>query len=288
LLKKFLVASVLVVSLLIGTLVSAEEPVTSGYIQVKGSDTMVNLGQAWAEGFMEKYPEAMIAVTGGGSGTGIAAMINGTTDIAECSREMKEKEIEQAKANKIEPIEFVVALDGIAIVVHPSNPVSDLTFQQLSEIFTGKIKNWKEVGGNDEAIVLLSRESNSGTHVYFKEHILNCCGLEGQEFSPEALLMPSSQSIADEVAQNPKTIGYYGMGYISEKQKAMVVAKDENSPYVEPTIDNVISGDYPVSRPLYFYTAGEPKGLVKTYVDFVLSDEGQDIVLQLDFVPIKK
>ena len=257
-------------------------------IQIKGSDTMVNLGQAWAEAFNKKNPGVNIAVKGGGSGTGIAALICGTADIAECSRTLKEKEIDKAKENGIAPVEFTVALDGLAVVVHPDNPVSKLTIDELSDIFTGKITNWKELGGNNLPIVILSREVNSGTHVYFKEHVLRKGNEKGtEEFSPMALLMPSSQAIADEVAQNPNAIGYYGMGYISPKQKAISVAKDKNSPYIEPTVENVRSGKYPISRPLLMYTKGEPQGTVKEFIDFSLSPEGQEIVVKTDFVPVK-
>lgn len=257
-------------------------------IQIKGSDTMVNLGQAWAEAFNKKNPEVNVAVTGGGSGTGIASLIAGTADIAECSRTMKEKEIEKAKQNGITPVEFTVALDGLAVVVHPDNPVSKLTIDELSDIFTGKITNWNQLGGKDLAIVILSREVNSGTHVYFKEHVLRRGKEKGtEEFSPMALLMPSSQAIADEIAQNPNAIGYYGMGYISPEHKVIAVAKDRNSPYVEPTMENVKNGKYPISRPLLMYTQGEPQGVVKAFIDFILSSDGQEIVKKIDFVPVK-
>ena len=258
-------------------------------IQVKGSDTMVNLGQAWAEKYMEENPKEFIAVTGGGSGTGIAALINSSCEIAECSRSMKKEEIVLAENKGVKPVEHIVALDGIAVVVNPKNPVTKLTMEQLRGIFMGTTKNWKEVGGDDKQIVVLSREVNSGTHVFFKEHVLRRGKEKGpEEFAAGALLMPSSQSIADEVANNSSAIGYYGMGYISPKQKVIAVAKDEKSGYVDPAIAEVVSGRYPISRPLYIYTNGEPQGLVKKFLDFALSKEGQDIVLKLDFVPIKK
>jgi phosphate transport system substrate-binding protein len=257
-------------------------------IQIKGSDTMVNLGQAWAEKFMELHPEYFIAVTGGGSGTGIASLISGTCDIAMCSRTIKEKEITLAKQKGINPYEIEAALDGLAVVVHPKNPVNQLTIAQLADIFSGKITNWKEVGGKDSKIVILSREVNSGTHVYFKEHVLRKGDPNAkEEFAPSALLLPSSQAIGDEVASNPAAIGYYGMGYISSKQKAVSIAKDEKSEYVAPVIENVVNGKYPISRPLLLYTNGEPRELVKMFNDFVLSKEGQEIVLKTDFVPIK-
>lgn len=257
-------------------------------VQIKGSDTMVNLVQAWAEEYMKRHKGASLAVTGGGSGTGIAALINGTTSIAESSRAIKPEEIEDAKSKGIEPKEYKVGFDGIAVVAHPDNPVASLTVAQLADIFTGRTTNWKDLGGNDEEIVVLSREVNSGTHVYFKEHVLNGGDSKGtEEFAPSALLMPSSQAIADEVAQNKSAIGYYGMGYISEKQKVILVAKDSSSEATEPTLENVLSGEYPISRPLFMYTNGEPTGATKDFIDFVLSDDGQKIVKELDFVPLR-
>jgi phosphate transport system substrate-binding protein len=258
-------------------------------IQIKGSDTMVNLGQAWAEKYMEKNTGDFIAVTGGGSGTGFSSLISGTCDVAMASRSIKDKEIMLAKAKGINPNEIKVALDGLAVVVNPGNPISKLTLSQLADIFTGRVINWKEIGGKDEKIVILSREVNSGTHVYFKEHVLRKNDPNSkEEFAPTALMLSSSQAIADEVAGNPAAIGYYGMGYISKKQKPLSLAKDEKSEYETPTIENVINGKYPISRPLFLYTNGIPGGLVKKFVDFTLSKEGQDIVLATDFVPINK
>ncbi len=258
-------------------------------IQIKGSDTMVNLGQAWAEKYMEKNPGDFIAITGGGSGTGFSSLISGTCDIAMSSRNIKEKEIALAKLKGINPNEIKVALDGLAVVVNPKNPISKLTLTQLADIFTGRISNWKELGGKDEKIVILSREVNSGTHVYFKEHVLRKNDPNSkEEFAPRVLLLSSSQAIADEVAGNSAAIGYYGMGYISSKQKPIMVAKDEKAEYEAPTIENVINGKYPISRPLFLYTNAEPQGLVKKFIDFCLYKEGQDIVLKTDFVPINR
>ncbi len=258
-------------------------------IQIKGSDTMVNLGQAWAEKYMELNPGDFIAVTGGGSGTGLSSLISGTCDIAMSSRNIKEKEIALAKQRGINPYEIKVGLDGLAVVANPKNLVAKLTEEQIAGIFTGKISNWKDVGGSDQKIVILSREVNSGTHVYFKEHILRRNDPNSkEEFAPSALLLSSSQAIADEIAGNPAAVGYYGMGYISAKQKAILVAKDEKSEFVAPTIENVINGKYPISRPLLIYTNGQPQGLVKKFIDFCLAKEGQDIVLKTDFVPVKR
>lgn len=258
-------------------------------IQIKGSDTMVNLGQAWAEKYMEKNTGDFIAVTGGGSGTGFSSLISGTCDVAMSSRNIKDKEISLAKQRGINPYEIKVALDGLAIVVNPKNSVNKLTIDQLAQIFTGKITNWKALGGQDQKIVILSREVNSGTHVYFKEHVLRKNDPSSkEEFAPGALMLSSSQAIADEVAGNTAAIGYYGMGYISAKQKPVMVAKDDKSEYETPSIENVVNGKYPISRPLFIYTNGEPKELVKKFVDFCLSREGQEIVLKTDFVPVKR
>jgi phosphate transport system substrate-binding protein len=249
---------------------------------------MVNLGQAWAEEFMKLNPKVSVAVTGGGSGTGIAALLSNTCEIAELSRELKSEEIEMAKQKGFQPKQIVVALDGLAVVVHPANPLSKLTMDQLAAIFSGSVSNWKDFGGSDLPIVVLSREVNSGTHVYFKEHVLRRNQKDSQvEFAPTALMLPSSQALADEVAQNPGAIGYFGMGYISAKEKALAIAKDADSPYIQPTIGNVVSNAYPISRPLLMVTRGEPKGLVARFLDFVLSPEGQQIVVKIDFVPVK-
>lgn len=257
-------------------------------IENKGSDTMVNLALAWAEAYMQLHPEVRISVTGGGSGTGIAAMINGTVDIANASREMKPEEIAAAKANGITPMEFVVARDAIAVVVHPSNPVKQLTMQQISDIYTGKITNWRQVGGENRPIVLLSRESNSGTYVYFLENVIRLGEKDSDLlFSPDTLLMPSSEGISWEIRQNPNAIGYDGLGYVTPDQKMIAVAKDTNGPYVLPSVDTVNDGTYPIARPLYMYTAGEPGGQVKVYLDWILS-EGQPLVAELGFVPLKR
>lgn len=257
-------------------------------IQIKGSDTMVNLGQAWAEKYMEANPGDFIAVTGGGSGTGLSSLISGTCDIAMSSRNIKEKEIALAQKKGINPNEIKVALDGLAVVVNPKNSVNKLTIEQLAGIFTGRITNWKELGGGPGKIVILSREVNSGTHVYFKEHVLRRNDPNStEEFSPSALMLSSSQAIADEVAGNTDAIGYYGMGYVSAKQKPVLIAKNENAEYESPTIENVVNGKYPISRPLFLYTNGQPQGLVKKLIDFALSKDGQEIVLKTDFVPVK-
>jgi len=256
-------------------------------IENKGSDTLVNLALAWAEEYMGLHPDVRLSVTGGGSGTGIAAMINGTVNIANASRAMKPEEIAAAEANGISPVEFVVARDAIAVVVHPSNPVDGLTLQQISDIYTGRITNWNQVGGESHPIVLLSRESNSGTYVYFLENVIRLGDKKSDLlFSPDTLLMPSSEGISVEVRQNPNAIGYDGLGYVTSDQKMLAVARDADGPYVLPSVETVNDGSYPISRPLYMYTAGQPTGQVKEYMDWVLG-EGQSLVLKLGFVPLR-
>jgi phosphate transport system substrate-binding protein len=194
-----------------------------------------------------------------------------------------------AREKGFEPKQITVALDGLAVVVHPANPLSQLTMDQPAAIFSGAVTNWKEIGGADLPIVVLSREVNSGTHVYFKEHVLRRGQQQSQvEFAANALMLSSSQAIADEVAQNPGAIGYYGMGYISPREKALAIARDATAPFVSPTIDNVLSQAYPISRPLLMVSRGQPRDLVADFLAFVLSPEGQKIVSKIDFVPVKK
>jgi phosphate transport system substrate-binding protein len=256
-------------------------------ITIKGSDTLVNLALAWAEAYMQIHPDVGISVSGGGSGTGIAALINGTVDAADASRKMKSEEIAAAEENGIIPIEFVVAFDAIAIVVHPSNPVDQLTLHQLSDIYVGKTTNWSQVGGEDRPIVLLSRESNSGTYVYFLENVIRL-GDKSSDLllSPDALLMPSSEGISAEIRQNPNAIGYDGLGYVTPDQKVLAIAQEAKGPYVLPSADTVKAGSYPIARQLYVYTANEPVGLLKAYLDWVLGD-GQVLVTELGFVPLR-
>ncbi len=256
-------------------------------IQCVGSDTLVNLALAWAEAWMAARPEVRISVTGGGSGTGIAALIAGTVDIANASRAMSDEEIEAARTNGVEPVRHVVALDAIAVVVHPSNPVSGLTLEQVSAIFTGRITRWSELGGEDRPIVRLSRESNSGTYVYFIERVIRLGKKDAKDlFSPETLLMPSSEGISTEVRQNRSAIGYDGLGYVTSDQKSIGIAREPGLPFVLPSAATVIDGTYPVSRPLFMYTAGEPTGAEKEYLDFV-TGEGQRLVTSLGFVPLQ-
>lgn len=261
---------------------------SSTYIENKGSDTLVNLALAWAEEYQELNPDVQISVTGGGSGTGFTALINGTVNIANASREIKEEEIEEAEASGFTPVEIKVASDAIAVIVNPENPISELTLEQVSAIYKGEISNWSEVGGEDRPIVRLSRETNSGTHVYFLETVIRLGSDEDSSiFSADTLLLPSSEGIIAEVSDNPNAIGYDGLGYITEDVKKVALsAEGSEGDYILPSVATVKDGSYPVSRFLYMYTRGEPKGVILTYLNWILSDEAQEIVTELGFVPI--
>jgi len=262
---------------------------SANYIENKGSDTIVNLALAWAEKYQSEHSDVRISVTGGGSGTGIAALINGTVDIANASRKIKEEELAEAKSNGVTPLEFIVARDAIAVIVNPENPVDQLTLQQISDIYSGKITNWKEVGGEDRPIVRLSRETNSGTHVYFLETVLRLGNKEDKTlFSMDTLLLPSSEGIISEVRQNPNAIGYDGLGYVPKDLKMIAIAKKVGGAYVLPSIATVNDKSYAIARDLYMYTNGQPTGAVKDYLDWIVSPEAQAIVAQLGFVPAKQ
>ncbi|NOY99901.1 MAG: PstS family phosphate ABC transporter substrate-binding protein [Chloroflexi bacterium] len=267
---------------------STANPQTQAYIENKGSDTIVNLALAWAEKYQSDHPEIRLSVTGGGSGTGIAALINGTVDIANASRQIKGEEVALAEEKGIQPVEFVIARDAIAVIVNPSNPISELTLKQISDIYSGKISNWREVGGEDRPIVRLSRETNSGTHVYFLETVLRMGDKHAKIFfSANTLLLPSSEGIIAEVRQNPNAIGYDGLGYVPSDLKVIAIALEPGKPYVLPSVETVNDGSYPIARDLYMYTNGEPTGAVKDYLDWIVSPEAQQIVTDLGFVPIK-
>lgn len=264
-------------------------PQAAAYIQNKGSDTIVNLALAWAERYQTLHPEVRISVTGGGTGTGIAALINKTVDIANASRQIKPEELAQAEAKGQKPVEFIVARDAIAVIVNPKNPVNQLTLQQISDIYSGKINNWSEVGGDNRPIVRLSRETNSGTHVYFLENVLRLGQKDNKTlFSTNTLLLPSSEGITAEVKDNPNAIGYDGLGYVTPDVKVIAVAKDLVGSYILPSAKTVNDNQYPIARDLYMYTTSSPIGAIKDYLDWILSPEAQAIVTQLGFVPIVK
>ncbi len=250
---------------------------------------MVNLALAWAEAYQTIHPEIRVSVTGGGTGTGIAALINGTVDLANASREIKPEETAAAHKNGVEAVEHIVARDAIAVIVHPDNPVNQLTLEQISDIYRGAINNWQEVGGEDRVIVRLSRETNSGTHVYFLEEVIRLGKANDKTlFAVDTLLLPSSEGITAEVSDNPNAIGYDGLGYVTPDVKMIKVARDASSPYVLPSPLSVNDGSYPIARDLYMYTAGQPSGYIKDYLSWILSPEAQKIVFELGFVPVQE
>jgi phosphate transport system substrate-binding protein len=258
------------------------------YIENKGSDTIVNLALAWAETYQIEHSDVRISVTGGGSGTGIAALINGTVDLANASRKIKDEEIAEAQSKGVNPLEHIIARDAIAVIVNMENPVSELTLQQIADIYSGKITNWSEVGGEDRPIVKLSRETNSGTHVYFLETVLRLGDSENKTlFSTDTLLLPSSEGIISEVRSNPNAIGYDGLGYVPDDLKMIAIAEEAGGVYVLPAVATVNDKTYPIARDLYMYTDGEPAGVVKEYLDWILSPEAQEIVAELGFLPVK-
>lgn len=268
-----------------GELETNPQPVAN--IENKGSDTIVNLALAWAEEYQKTNPQVSISVTGGGSGAGIASLINSTADLANASRKIKSEEIDNAEGNGITPVEFIIARDAIAVIVNPQNPIEKLTLQQISDIYSGKINNWSEIGGEDRPIVRLSRETNSGTHVYFLEEVLRLGDSENKTlFSTDTLLLPSSEGIGAEIRENPNAIGYDGLGYVTDDMKVIAVAAGEGQAYIKPAIETVNDNTYPIARDLYIYTAGEPTGAVKEYLDWILAVDAQRIVQSLGFVPI--
>lgn len=277
----------LMISLFVITSCSGSHGNKGSGMQIKGSDTIVNLVQVWAEKFNNINNTINIGVTGGGTGTGFAALLNDTCDIAMASRQVEEIETKLAQSKGITYKEFIVGLDGLAVLVNKENPVSELTMEQLRDIFMAKITNWKELGGEDRQIVLLSRESNSGTHMFFKENVIRLDDPKSKdEFSPRALLMPSSQAIVDEIYQNPNAVGYVGIGFMNSQTKPLAISAKDSKEFYLPTIENVMHGKYPISRPLYLYTNGEPQGIVKDFIDYTLSPEGQKVVAETDFVPV--
>jgi len=254
-------------------------------VAVKGSDTMVHLVAAWAESYMKAQPGTEVSVTGGGSGVGIAALINKSTDICAASREMSTTEKEQAKQKGVVAKETVVARDGIAVIAHPSNPVNELTLEQLRKIFTGAWTDWQQVGGSPGGFIVLSRESSSGTYVFFQEHVLN-----KEDYTSKARLMPATSSIIQSVGEDKLAIGYVGLGYASEargKVKILKIKANDTAPSVEPTEETVRSGAYSISRPLYFYTGENASDPVGQFIQFCLGEAGQKIVRDTGYVSVK-
>ncbi|ADJ26608.1 phosphate binding protein [Dehalogenimonas lykanthroporepellens BL-DC-9] len=262
----------------------------SGFIDVTGSNTVTPVSSAWAEEFMDQHPAVSIAVSGPGSGAGIAAFINKTTDIAQSSRPMKDSEKQQATAAGVTVVETRVALDALSVVVNPNNPVSELTIQQLSDIYSGKITNWSQLGGNNAPIVALSRDTNSGTYAYFLEEVvqLKLTGNSDKsiQYAPAIQLLPSTEVGITQVAQNANAIFYAGMGYVDNSVKAIAVKKTADDPAVSPALATAKDGSYAIARYLYFYTDGQPTGIIKAFIDFALSPAGQAIVEEMGFVAI--
>ncbi|MGD0822617.1 MAG: phosphate ABC transporter substrate-binding protein [Desulfomonilia bacterium] len=249
---------------------------TGNTITIKGSTTVLPVAQAASEVFMEKNPEVKISVQGGGSGVGIASLLDKTTDIADSSRKISPEEIEKAKAAGVNPNEIPIALDGIAVIVHPTNAVKALTKAQIKDIFTGKITNWSEVGGKNAKIVAVNRDTSSGTFEAFETLALN-----KEKVRPDALTTASNQAVAQTVAQTPNAIGYVGHGFLSPKVKAVTVDK------IACTKQTIQSEKYPLSRYLYVYTNGKPAGNVQKFINFLLSAEGQKLVVQEGFVEVR-
>ena len=252
-------------------------------IEVRGSDTMVHMVTEWAEAYMKENPEDSITVNGGGSGTGISAMINGTVDLAMASRAAKDKEKEQGKENGKTFHEITMARDGIAIIVHEANPVTELTMDQLRQIFNGTLTNWNQVGGADQKITILSRESSSGTYGFFNEHVL-----KKDNFAASARLLSGNQHIVDACKADKGGVGYVGLGYSDVKGiKVVGVKANAEAAPTKPSISTVNDGSYPVARPLFIYSDGPPDGLAKKFVEYALSDKGQSMVEKMGYVPLR-
>ncbi len=264
-------------------------------ITVKGSDTMVNLAQKWAEVYMEQNKDVAVQVTGGGSGTGVAALLNGTTQIANSSRDLKQKEFDEAQKKGITPKEYKVALDGIAVIVNPKSKIDNLTLAQIRDIFSGKIKNWKELGGENAKIVLYGRENSSGTYEFFKDHVLgkDASG-KPVDFTAATQVLQGTAALGEAVARDIKGIGYGGVGYFAQRDdvKILHIKKDDAAQAISPAENKVVNyeaiwdGSYPISRYLFCYTNGEPQGAVKGFMDFIVSAEGQKLVEQMEYIPL--
>ena len=270
---------------------SAVRKEVSQVIKNKGSDTIVNLAQAWAEEYEDVSSTASIEVSGGGSGTGVAALINGTVDIANCSRQIKPKELELATQNtgKV-PQEFIVGYDALAVYVHHDTPLDKITITELAEIYgeDGTITQWSDLGIAHEncpsdKIIRISRQSNSGTYFYFREALLG----KTRDFELGSLDLHGSKDVVEVIGRTPCAIGYSGMGYATSHVKMLEVAAAPDEPYYAPNLENVLAKTYPIARPLYMYSLGEPIGEVKAYLDWIMSAEGQKIVEKLGFVPLE-
>ena len=275
--KQSLIALGLVISMMMPAVTNAQKV----NCKVKGSDTCLPLSQKFAEVYGNKYPGSGISVIGGGSGVGISALLSGTTDIAQSSRKMKINEKLKIKDAGKSVKEVIIAYDALAVIVNPSNPISKLTREQLEGIFTGKITNWNQVGGQNLKIIVYSRETSSGTYEFFKEHVLN-----KKNFASSALLMPATGSVVQSVSQTKGAIGYVGLAYIEKNVKALNVSYDKGKTYVAPNVANAKSKKYPITRPLYYYYLTSQSAKLNPFVSFITSSEGQKIVLAEGFVPL--
>ena len=275
--KKSLVAVCLGISLLMPVLTNAQAVVC----KVKGSDTCLPLSQRFAEVYNKKFAGSGISVVGGGSGVGISALLSNTTDIAQSSRKMKMDEKMKVQETGKSVKEVIIAYDALAVIVNPGNPVSQLTREQLEAIFTGKVTNWKEVGGPDLKIIVYSRETSSGTYEFFKEHVLN-----KKNFTATALMMAATGAVVQSVSQTKGAIGYVGLAYVDKEVKALKVSYDKGKTFVMPNVENAKSRSYPITRPLYYYYTNTVEAKVKPLISFILSKDGQNIVLAEGFVPL--
>lgn len=258
----------------------------SDTIQQIGSTTVLPIATAWAQAYAEVAPQVSVNVAGGGTGTGIEALINGTADIADASRAMKDSEREQALAAGVEPVEHIVAYDGIAAVVHPSNPVDQLTMQQLSDIYSGEITTWSEVGVDGLGdIVVVGRDASSGTYGSWEEMVVQAED-DGREYTTGMLQMQANEAVRSTIANTPAAIGYLGLGYLDDSVRAVPIVPLDGGGAVAPDEATVADGSYPISRELYMYTDGEPTGIIKAYLDWGMSEAGQKLVAREGFVPV--
>lgn len=273
----YLLTALTLIILTAGSIVIAGKTIT-----VKGSDTMIILGQRWAEEFMKIHPDIAVQMSGGGSGTGIAALINGSVDIAQASRPMKQSEKEKLR-DRFNTLgyEIKVAKDGLAVYLNEANPVHELSLAQLEAIYTGKVKNWKDLGGEDARIILYGRENSSGTYVFFMDNVLH-----GKDYAPETQTLPGTAAVVNAVAKDVHGIGYGGAAY-AKGVKFAKVKKDDSSPAFEPNAETVANGTYPIWRYLNWYTRNKPSGDVKTFLDYALSPDGQALVTKVGYFPLE-
>ena len=249
--------------------------------RIKGSDTVLPVAQQTAERFMNQHPDTRVTVTGGGTGVGISALLDNTTDIAMASRPIKFSEKMKIKSAGEDVAEIVVAYDALAVVAHPSNPVKQLTRQQLEDIFRGKITNWTQVGGDDRKIVVYSRETSSGTYEFFKESVL-----KNKNYMASSLSMPATGAIIQSVSQTKGAIGYVGLAYVSPRVKTLSVSYDGKH-YAAPTVENATNKTYPIVRPLYYYYNVKKKAEIDPLIQYILSPDGQDIIKKSGYIPVK-